>query len=321
MSKALHIEHSPTGYRCGANRGCALAEQQEQQPISAFERYAALHLSSQQKRNLALYVNFPETGNQTTEFCHSYQLAVQQEISMLSKVSQHKAPIQHLHFTGHTSLYQPQLLELIVQRLHKHFALQNHNLFHYSISVDPYLMSWGSIGALRELGFNSIRLQLGSTEFCFKQIQTIYEAARTLDYNSISLTLHCEQSKLSPEQLTQLLSLDPERLQLIQQQPDQSFDQFAQQLTDSGYNHLGMGCFALPDDTFVSAREAGLLSCNACGQASSLDFDILGFGVAASSQIGALSYQNCPSTQHYLRAIAQKQLPGAIGRKSCTSFL
>ena len=325
MSKALYLDHSDSGYHCNGSRECMHGRQlPEQQPISAFERYAAVQNSGLQKRNLAIYVNFPapEQPN-SAEFQHSYQQAVLQEISMLAKVSQHKSPIQHLHFIGHTSLYQPHIMEPIIDRLHKHFTLQNHKLFHYSISVNPYLINWGNVGAMRELGFNSISLELDKDEFCFSQIQTIYEAARTLDFNNVGMVLGLQTNQLDElqQQLEQLLTLAPERIQIGQKPNSLLFAQASQQLTACGYNHQGMGCFALPDDTFIAAREAGLLSCNACGQASSNDFDILGFGVAANSQIGELNYQNCPSTQHYLRAIAQKQLPGAIGHKSCVSFL
>lgn len=327
MYNALNLEHADTGYRCADNSICANQAKQQCQPVSAFERFAALQASSRRGRNLALLVNFVPCTSEQPGFCAEYCSALQQEIAMLGKVVSNKAPIQHLHFTGHASQYQPELLSTVMRRLAAHFTLQNHNLYIYSINLDPYQMNWASMGAIRELGFNSVSLKADNEEFCFKQIQSIYEAARTLDFNSISITLEYDRpgqdcSTLA-SQLSHLISLGAERIRLLhQQQAEHSmtlFAQASQQLGAAGYSYIGMGCFALPDDAFVSACEAGLLSCNAMGQPTSNNFDILGFGLCASSLIGQLYYENCPSTTHYLRAIAAGQLPGALGGKAADS--
>lgn len=331
MSKALCLMHTPTGYRCGDRPDCArLTSPSQHHPVSAFERYSALNNSYAQQRNLALYLNFPQSCLVQAS-PENYINALLQEISMLAKVARHQSAIQHLHFTGHCDLFQPQQLARVVQKLHKHFNLRHHNLFNYSVNISPYNTNWGNIGALRELGFNNISLELDTETSCFKQTQTIYEAARTLDYSNICFALNYaspgQQSIQFGQQVKTLSALVPERIQLQRhysandKTAGQLFVVASQQLAAAGYVHLGLECFALPDDALVSAAELDLLNSNAQGQASASYFDILGFGVGAKSQIGQLYYQNCPWAQHYLKAIAQNQLPGAIGIKSEIAIL
>lgn len=323
MSKAFCLQHLHTGYHCThINSSALLPALKTCLPISAFERYCALKDSCQQ-RDLALYLNFAPTTQQQ-DFAQLYTDALTREITMLAKVAGHSSPVQHLHFTGHCSQYQPQQLKQVMQKLHKHFTLQGHNLFSYSININPYSTNWAQMGAIGELGFNNINLELNANKFCLQQIQTIYEAARTLDYNSINLIIDFDWPECQfHQQLALLLELQPERIELRHLQQISNAQQGCpltakaeQLLYGAGYVNLGMHCYALPDDAFVCAKEVGLLSSNPRGQANITDFDILGLGAGASSHIGKLYYQNSNCPQHYLASINAQQLPNAMGIRS-----
>lgn len=294
--------------------------------ISPFSRFSALHSSVKQRRELAVYVNFPDLANSAknnTDIFAQYLSALLEEIRILAAHAKN-TPIRHLHFTGNATQFSAAQLGLVIQRLKQYFVIECHNLFNYSINTNPYETNWAAMGAFRDMGFNRINLQAHTAEFNFEQLQTIYEAARTLHYGSISIAMAYGQPKQNKlefsRELEQVISLMPERITLRKSQHaacikvlPKLLELAIKKLKQAGYHYVGLDCFVLPDDELIAAQEAGLVSCSLQGFATHDDADILGFGTQAISQMGKLYYQNTALTQDYIRSLKNKQLPPALG--------
>lgn len=305
------------------------------QAISAFERFSAVRMSTKLERELAIYVHFPDFTQQAISdpsIPVNYLTALQQEIELLARLSHNNMPIQHLHFTGRPTQFSAEQLQQVLHKLQQHFVIECHNLFNYSININPYEVNWATMGAVRDMGFNRINLNVHTGPYNFQKLQTIYEAARTLHYGSISIAMIYGLPKQSLQEfdheLDQIISLMPERITLSKHQQaacikvlPQLLELAITKLNQTGYHYVGLDCFVLPDDELISAQEAGLVSCNLQGFATNDDFDILGFGMEATSQIGTLYYQNCKDYEDYLTSLNNKQLPAAQGTLCSTDDL
>lgn len=321
----LQLYHNYQAF--GGLYGSYPAHKQFETSISAFERFAAMRESSKQQRDLNVQVNFPSAPDNTAEAA-DYIQALQQEISLLSRFVRTQKTIQQLCFTGHTSAFSTEQLTGTMQYLHEQLPIESHILSNYSIDIDPCRMSWSDMGALRDAGFNRCNFHLSGHELNFRQLETIYEAARTLQYCSVSVSVSYGLPRQSKEsfaaRLDKIISLTPERISL-HKHPETACIRLLPQLLqlaikklgEAGYGYVGMDCFALPDDDLIAAQEAGLLSCNNESIPSRACCDLLGFGAEAVCQIGSLSYQNSTSTLAYINNLKSGQLPPAKG-KHCT---
>lgn len=298
--------------------------------ISAFERYSAIRASSNRQCTLNIKLNFPDIAEAALREC--YVEALQQEIHQLARLANQCAPIQQLYFSGHTHRYSPVQLASIMNSLRNELSVESHMLYNYRIDIDPYQMSWSDIGAIRDMGFNRTTFNLPEKSCDFRQIQTVYEAARTLQFCSISFSIpygYPEQSLSDAElQLKKTIVLTPERITLrmhAEAEANPLLPKLLQQAIESfaaaGYGYVGMDCFALPDDDLIAAQEMGLLACNTHTQCSYAGCDILGFGTHAVSQIGSLAYQNTNDLQGYISSLEHQQLPEANGTLCSTDDL
>ena len=333
-----------------------------QHDISAFERFSALRDSRKAQRPLALSVNIPFCAN-ACYYCTAknivtkdrsratqYLQCLEQEIQT---VAQHIAGEQHineLHFGGGTPTFlNPGELRQLMKCLQDNFNIASNNFTHYSIDIDPRETDWSTMGVLRDIGFNRVNIEVQGLDpkvqrainrlQTIEQTQTIVEAARTLQFRTVSISLIYglpQQTKQSFAQaVLDVLKLTPDRISLqgYQHQPDkhpiqqrinaaelpspadleQILKNAQQQLIKAGYRYIGMGNFALPDDDFASAQEDGTLQHGIQGYSTGASGDTLGFGVSSISQLGDLHYHNNHDLNAYQTACRNKQLPPAQG--------
>lgn len=92
---------------------------------------------------------------------------------------------------------------------------------------------------------------------------------------------------------------------------------FFSRLTQAGYQHLGLCCFALPEDELVLARRRNALHCDLLGYSARPDSDLVGIGVGATTQVGATVCQNLRELPLWEEAIDASRLP--IWRGACMS--
>ncbi len=333
-----------------------------QENISAFERFSALRDSRKAQRPLALSVNIPFCAN-ACYYCtaknivtkdrsraNQYLQCLEQEIH---SVAQHIAGgqrIDELHVGGGTPTFlNPGELRQLMKCLQDNFNIVSNNFTHYSIDIDPRETDWSTMGVLRDIGFNRVNIEVQGLDpkvqrainrlQTIEQTQAIVEAARTLQFRTVSISLIYGLPQQTPRSFAQavldVLQLTPDRISLqgYQHQPDKHpiqqrinaselpsnseieviLSQAVQQLEEAGYRYIGMGNFALPDDDFASAQEDGTLQHGIQGYSTHVNGDTIGFGVSAISQLGGLYYHNSHDLNDYQTACRNKQLPPALG--------
>ncbi len=210
-----------------------------QRDISAFERFSALRNSRKELRPLALNVNIPFCANacysctakntvtkdrsRSTAYLHS----LEQEIRLVAQHISTEQLIKQLHFGGGTPTFlNPNELRQLMGCLKDNFNINSNNFSQYSIDIDPRETDWSSMGVLRDLGFNRVNIEVQGLDPAvqrainrlqtIEQTQTIVEAARTLQFRTISISLTYGLPKQTPESFKQALSdvlkLTPDRV-------------------------------------------------------------------------------------------------------------
>lgn len=333
-----------------------------QQPISTFERYSALRTSRSLNRPLALNITMAFCANAC--YCCSkkttitkdrsrsstYLQSLEHEIRLLAQHTHPSQPINELYVSGGTPTFlNPFELQQLMHCLQDNFNLVRNNFSHYSIDIDPRETDWATMGVLRDIGFNCINIMMHALDptvqrainrlHNLEQTQKIVEAARTLQFRHISISLLYGLPKQTPQSWAQTLSdtlkLVPDRVHLqgFLHQPHQhpiqqhiaahdlpSSTDIAhmlraalEQLTAAGYQYIGMGNFALADDDYTIAQEDDTLHCGLQDYSTYANLDTLGFGAGAISRIGSLHYRNTPDITAYQNAYHNQQLPQACG--------
>ena len=333
-----------------------------QQNISAFERFSALRDSRKAQRPLVLNVNIPFCAN-ACYYCSKknivtkdrsraaqYLQCLEQEIQTVAQHIASERNIEELHFGGGTPTFlNPVELRQLMRCLQDNFNITSNNFTHYSIDIDPRETDWSTMGVLRDIGFNRVNIEVQGLDpkvqrainrlQPIEQTQAIVEAARTLQFRTVSISLIYGLPQQTTQAFSQavedVLQLAPDRISLqgYQHQPDKhpiqqrinaaELPSIANleamlkgtqlQLEQAGYRYIGMGHFALADDDFAYAQEDGTLQQGIQGYSTSANCDTLGFGVSAVSQLGNLYYHNSHDINSYQTACRNQQLPPATG--------
>ena len=333
-----------------------------QQNISAFERFSALRDSRKAQRPLVLNVNIPFCAN-ACYYCSKknivtkdrsraaqYLQCLEQEIQTVAQHIASERNIEELHFGGGTPTFlNPVELRQLMRCLQDNFNITSNNFTHYSIDIDPREPDWSTMGVLRDIGFNRVNIEVQGLDpkvqrainrlQTIEQTQAIVEAARTLQFRTVSISLIYGLPQQTTQSFSQavedVLQLAPDRISLqgYQHQPDKhpiqqrinaaELPSIANleamlkgtqlQLEQAGYRYIGMGHFALADDDFAYAQEDGTLQQGIQGYSTSANCDTLGFGVSAVSQLGNLYYHNSHDINSYQTACRNQQLPPATG--------
>ena len=333
-----------------------------QQNISAFERFSALRDSRKAQRPLVLNVNIPFCAN-ACYYCSKknivtkdrsraaqYLQCLEQEIQTVAQHIASERNIEELHFGGGTPTFlNPVELRQLMRCLQDNFNITSNNFTHYSIDIDPRETDWSTMGVLRDIGFNRVNIEVQGLDpkvqrainrlQTIEQTQAIVEAARTLQFRTVSISLIYGLPQQTTQSFSQavedVLQLAPDRISLqgYQHQPDKhpiqqrinaaELPSIANleamlkgtqlQLEQAGYRYIGMGRFALADDDFAYAQEDGTLQQGIQGYSTSANCDTLGFGVSAVSQLGNLYYHNSHDINSYQTACRNQQLPPATG--------
>ncbi len=333
-----------------------------QQNISAFERFSALRDSRKAQRPLVLNVNIPFCAN-ACYYCSKknivtkdrsraaqYLQCLEQEIQTVAQHIASERNIEELHFGGGTPTFlNPVELRQLMRCLQDNFNITSNNFTHYSIDIDPRETDWSTMGVLRDIGFNRVNIEVQGLDpkvqrainrlQTIEQTQAIVEAARTLQFRTVSISLIYGLPQQTTQSFSQavedVLQLAPDRISLqgYQHQPDKhpiqqrinaaELPSIANleamlkgtqlQLEQAGYRYIGMGHFALADADFAYAQEDGTLQQGIQGYSTSANCDTLGFGVSAVSQLGNLYYHNSHDINSYQTACRNQQLPPATG--------
>lgn len=277
-----------------------------------------------------------------------YLHALFSEIDMLKDRLKGQSPIVQLHLGGGTPTFlSDDQLESLVYKLEQSFQFVEHT--ERSIEVDPRTVDSGRLARLREMGFN--RLSFGIQDFnplvqkaihriqSPREVRDLMLAARALAFSSVNIDLMYglpEQTRQTFEATLQsVIELSPDRIALYayahmperfkQQRRINEADLLVgaersallelaiKTLCAAGYVYIGMDHFAKASDSLAVAKRQGRLHRNFQGYTNFPECDLMGIGVSAISQVGAVFAQNERTLDEYYQKISRRQLPTLKG--------
>ena len=268
------------------------------------------------------------------------------EIELQGELFDRTRPVDQLHWGGGTPTFisHDEMHELM-DKTHQHFRLHDDDSGEYSIEVDPREVRPGTLGVLRELGFN--RLSMGVQDFnpevqkAVNRIQSrdqtlgVLREARELGFRSINMDLiyglpHQSVTSFS-ETLEQVIDANPDRLSVFNYahlpemfkpqrrihvedlpSPEEKLNILQAAinlLIEAGYVYIGMDHFARPEDELAVAQREGSLYRNFQGYSTHASCDMIGMGVTAIGSIGNSFSQNVRTENEYFAALDEGRLP------------
>lgn len=270
----------------------------------------------------------------------SYLAALYREMELVAAHLQGRSPVERLHLGGGTpTLLEHDDLAELMERLRRNFGLRVDDNAVYSVDVDPREADWARLGQLRELGFNHLNLgvpdldervlRVVNRQQSPRQTQTMMDAARALAYRSVGMELlYGLPDQTGPSfarTLEQVIDMKPDRMTLHRylhrperHAPQRHINPAALpgrdtcleiygaslcRLQQAGYRFIGMGQFALPDDSLSLAREADMLIYGLQGYVPGMECDLIGLGVSAISRVGDVCWRNRNEVNEYQRTV------------------
>ena len=275
---------------------------------------------------------------------------LERDIAWQAKHVDPSRQVVQLHFGGGTPTFlsldeQSKLQELI----RRHFPFASDSEGEFSIEIDPRTVDREYLTRLRELGFNRISFGVQDSHPAvqkevnrvqpLEQIATLMEEARTLGYHSISVDLiyglPLQTVEYFARTVEEMIALSPDRLAVFnyahmphlfgaQKQIDNNklpspaskldiLETTIDQLTDCGYEFIGLDHFAKSSDSLVAHQKKGTLYRNFQGYSTFSNCDLLGFGTSAISQVADCYSQHEKARSKYYAAIDAACLPVSRG--------
>ncbi|MGM0481556.1 MAG: oxygen-independent coproporphyrinogen III oxidase, partial [Pseudomonadota bacterium] len=265
------------------------------------------------------------------------------EMAMYQPMVGHKK-IRQIHLGGGTPTFltQPQLTRLM-SLVHQYFNFAD--AAEISIEIDPRSCSDDKLRHLRKLGFN--RLSFGVQDFDEKVQITInrvqdvdliehqLKLSKELGFDSINLDLIYGLPYQRPDtfkkSIEQVIEMDPDRISVFsyahlpqrfagqRKIPEESIpqpsvklsllEQAITQLSEAGYQFIGMDHFAKQDDGLAMAQRQGRLQRNFQGYTTDGQDALLGLGVSSISQVNGVLWQHEKELPAYYKMIDSGQKP------------
>ncbi len=268
-----------------------------------------------------------------------------QEIVLQGALFERSRPVTQLHWGGGTPTFiSAEQMRELMRVTGEHFQLLSDDSGEYSIEVDPRETDDGTMGLLREIGFN--RLSLGVQDFdpqvqkAVNRLQSrditlkVIEAARAEGFHSISVDLIYGLPLQTVASFTRtiddIIAQNPDRISVFnyahlpdlfktQRQIDASalpppeikleiLKTVIERLTRAGYVYIGMDHFAKPEDELARAQQAGTLYRNFQGYSTHADCDLIGLGATSIGMVGDSYSQNLKGLEDYYARIAEGRL-------------
>ena len=299
MHEAAHwISDYSSQPTCAAVQLCEHGRPIASDSISDFERLRTLqNLPSNAHCGLAIALQIPP---QAASCPAAYTRALLSEAALLYRHLPAKLRLHQLQVQGDPAVFTAHQLTQLFDGLGKHFIVPATNFAWFGIEIQPQQADWSMLGSLRDAGFNRITLQTGADSQ--RATQHLYEAARALQYNTISIRIQTPDDSL--QTLQQALRLQPDRILLnTATAPAAATDL----LQESGYLMASPHCFVLPDDELAEA--ANQPPTHDCKRLT------LGLGSGACSHLGRLHYCNESDLQAYIDSLTAHRLPAAKGHR------
>ncbi len=269
-----------------------------------------------------------------------YLGVLKRELERVSRSVSRKRPVVQFHWGGGTPTYlTPHQIEDLFSAAREHFTFAPDA--EVGIEVDPRVTSREHLETLRRLGFNRLSMGVQDfhpeVQKAINRIQPfeltrdLISAARELGFDSINVDLIYGLPYQSPERFAhtvdQILQIGPDRVALFsyahvpwlkKQQgsfaahlPEgmQKFEIFRTGLLkflEAGYLYIGMDHFAKPGDELAISQKNRTLHRNFQGYTTKAGADLYGMGVTAISGIQNAYAQNYRDLPSWEKAVADR---------------
>jgi oxygen-independent coproporphyrinogen III oxidase len=271
-----------------------------------------------------------------------YLDVLKREMERVSHSISKSRPVVQFHWGGGTPTYlTPEQIEDLFGFTREHFEFAPDS--EIGIEVDPRVTSRAHLEAIRKMGFNRLSMGIQDFHpdvqkaihriQPFEMTRDLLFAARELGFNSINVDLIYGLPYQTPETFAhtvdQIISLSPDRIALFsyahvpwlkKQQgsfvahlPEgmvkfEIFRTGLLQFVEAGYLYIGMDHFAKPGDELAVSQQNRTLHRNFQGYTTKAGADLYGMGITAISGIQAAYAQNHRDIPSWEKAVAERGL-------------
>jgi oxygen-independent coproporphyrinogen-3 oxidase len=273
---------------------------------------------------------------------------LKKEIDYLSRLVRKDRRVVQMHWGGGTPTYlSPSHIEGVAEFIHRGFQFDLSA--EVSVEIDPRDLSYHHLRTLRSAGFNRVsigvqdfnpRVQLAvnrnQSEFVTRQA---IDWSRELGFSGINIDLiyglPLQTVESFGDTLEKIIGCSPNRIavynfayvpwmkkhqRLIHAEdlpsPETKMQillRTIEQLTDAGYEYIGMDHFARPDDELTLARKSKTLHRNFQGYSTKAGSDLYGLGMSSISHFGSYYAQNAKTLPEYYSAIGSGRFATHVG--------
>jgi oxygen-independent coproporphyrinogen-3 oxidase len=269
-----------------------------------------------------------------------YLAALKREIDHVSRMVSRKRPVVQFHWGGGTPTYlSPAQLGALFEYTRERFSFAPDS--EIGIEIDPRVTSRGHLETLRCLGFNRLSMGIQDFQpevqqaihrvQPYEMTRDLIVASRELGFESLNVDLIYGlpyQTAASFEHtIDQVLTLAPDRVAMFsyahvpwlkKQQgafaahlPEGSekfriFRAGLERFLGAGYIYIGMDHFARPEDELSTAQRDRTLHRNFQGYTTKAGTDLYGMGVSAISSVGESYAQNRREIPAYQTTVGER---------------
>jgi oxygen-independent coproporphyrinogen III oxidase len=269
-----------------------------------------------------------------------YLATLKKEIEHVAGLVSRKRPVIQFHWGGGTPTYlSPAQMEDLFGHTRERFSFAPDA--EIGIEVDPRVTSRAHLESLRRLGFNRLSMGIQDfqpkVQETIRRVQP-YEmtrdlilAARELGFESLSVDLiyglPYQTAETFKATIDQVLTLHPDRVAMFSyahvpwlrkqqgafanhlpegREKFQIFRAGLERFLSAGYLYIGMDHFSLPGDELATAQRQRTLHRNFQGYTTKAGADLYGMGVSAISSVGDAYAQNRREIPDYQSSVAER---------------
>lgn len=271
-----------------------------------------------------------------------YLASLKREIDHVAQRVSRKRPVVQFHWGGGTPTYlSPAQLEDLFGYARERFSFGADA--EIGVEIDPRATSRAHLETLRRLGFNRLSMGIQDFEAQVQQTihrvqpyemtRDLIAAARELGFESLNVDLiyglPYQTAETFQATIRQVLSLAPDRVAMFSyahvpwlrkqqgafaahlpegKEKFRIFRAGLEGFLSGGYLYIGMDHFALPGDELATAQQNRTLHRNFQGYTTKAGADLYGMGVSAISSIGSAYAQNRREIPAYQSSVVERGL-------------
>ena len=249
------------------------------------------------------------------------------EVARTSELIGHRRALSRVHFGGGSPNHLSELaLATVFSHIDEHFVVDANTQF--SMELNPRRTSRAQLNFLKGLGVEHIKLEVRDVDanvqreigrmHSLELLEDVISIAHGVNFESIGMDyligLPGQTAESCAQSIEAILSLGPDWLVCLpfhrreslfphqiavdsQHLPSLTdrmvmFNQVQTDLTQAGYEWVGLNMFAKPQHELAVAQRGGTLALNVLGYGTDVDLSVLGVGLGALGELPRLVTQN-----------------------------